>query len=75
MSYFVHFYAVETSFRNITLSLIILWTQIWDNDIIPYTKSQNKYITLRIRVDHQVRLVRNSKDSEEFNKVLWASIE
>ena len=46
----------KTFFIDIDLSLIILWIQIWDNAIVPYPKSQNKYITLRLRVDHQFRL-------------------
>lgn len=41
-------WSIETSFRNIALSLITLWIQIGGNDFILYTKSQNKYITLRM---------------------------
>lgn len=44
---------------------------------ILYTKSQNKYVTLRIAVSliTNARFSRNSKGAEEFNEVLWASIE
>ena len=42
---------------------------------MPYTKFQNKYITLTFRVDHQFRLARNSNNSKEFNMVSWAPIE